>query len=122
MHRVDATEIIGIEHILPAGLVLHRGADLRLQHVEHRIQHMQQRDPHARAGGIKLAAQRIIHQAAKNRAGLGLHTFQNAVQLQPRADQRPAMIGHIWLVELRHSRARQGVQSIPSSVGYQVYI
>jgi hypothetical protein len=122
MHRVDAAEIIGIEHILPARLMLHRSADLRLQHVEHGIEHMQQGNPHARAGGIELTAQRIIHQAAQHWTRLSLHAFQNTVQLQPRPDQRPAMIGHLGLVKLGHSRARQGVQSIPSGVGYQVYI
>ena len=122
MHRIDPAEIIGVQHILPARLVLHRGADLRLQQLEHRIQHMQQSDPHARAGGIKLAPQRVIHQATQNRARLGLHAFQHPMQLQPRTDQGPAMIGHFGLVELRHGGARQSVQSIPSRVGYQVYI
>ena len=82
MHGIDPPEIIGIQHILPARPMLGRHPQLVLQQLHHRIQRMEQLHPHPLAAGIQLAPQRLIHQAAQHRPGLGVNPLQHQVQLQ----------------------------------------
>ncbi len=56
MHGVDAAEIIGVQHVLPAGLVLGGQAEFFLQDGQHRVQNMQERDTGALAELVEVAA------------------------------------------------------------------
>jgi hypothetical protein len=44
------------------------------------------------------------------------------VELQARADEGPAVIDHLALVELRHRGAGQGGQRVAGRVGNEMYI
>jgi hypothetical protein len=68
------------------------------------------------AGNVELTAQGIIDQRTQNWPGLRLDGFQNPVQLQARADQRPAVIDHTAFVELRHGGAGESRQRVAGRV------
>ncbi len=122
VHGVNAAEVIGVQHVLAARLVLGRQAEFFLQDGKDRVQNMQEGDTRTLAKLVKVATQRIIDQRAEDRARFGLDAFQDAVQLQAGADQAPAMVGDMRVVKLRDRRAGQGGEGVAGGVGNQVDI
>ena len=122
VHRVDAAEIVGVQRVLPArargGLL----ADIVLQQVHHRIEHVHHRDIQPPAGGLQLAAQRPIDQGGQHRPRLVLDTLEHAMQLEAGPDQAPAMIDDVRMLELHRGGSGDGVQRLAGGVGDQVQI
>ena len=97
-------------------------ADMLLQHVQHRLQHVQHGHAEPQARGFQVVAQRLVDHGGQHGAGFGLDPFQHAVQLEAGPDQAPAVIHDRGVLELRDGRAGDAVQRLPGRVGYQVQV
>ena len=122
VHGVDAAEVIGIEHVLPARTRLRLRADMLLQESEHRVEHVDDRHAEPMAGLFQIVAQGLVDDGGQHRAGVGLDAFQHAMQLEAGPDQAPAMVLDTDSFELGHRRAGDAVESLAGRVRDQMQV
>ncbi len=105
VHGVDALEIVGIEHVLPTGPGGRLFADIVLEQVQDRIEHIDHRYAQSLTGAVQIRPQRTIHKGFQHGAGLRLDAFQYAMELKARSDQTPAMIDDLHMLKLHSGGA-----------------
>ena len=122
VHGVDAAEVVGVQHVLRRALLLGLRAELGLQQVHHLVEHREAGHAEPLAALLQRVAQAAVHQGEQHRPRFVPQSFQHAVQLEPGADQAPAVRRDVLVLEARQGRARHGVQRLAGAVGDEVQV
>ncbi len=116
-HRVDALEILGIEHMLPSGLAAALDPEIAGEGPHHRVEHGDARHAEAAAALLESAAQRIVHDGEHDDAGMLRDAGEHLVDMADRAHERPMMLMRLDALELGDAGARDAVDRLARRVG-----
>ena len=120
VQRVDAAEIVGVEHVLGADAAGRARAEIGLEGGKHRVEHRDARNAEAAAALLQHGGERHVDQRVEHDAGRVLDLPQRPVDLRLRADQRVDVLDRMRVLVLRRGGARDVDQRLAGRVGDQV--
>ena len=104
VERLDAPEIVGVEHMLAADRRRRRRAEIGFEHLQDRLQRRHAGDVEPLAGLLELLGQLAVDQGVEHDAGRRLDLLQHPVELAPAAHERVEVLDRPHLRVLHRGR------------------
>ena len=120
VQRVDAAEIVGVEHVLSGDCRRLRCAEIALEHLHDRLQDVQARNLQLAAAALQLLRQLLIDNRIEDDAGRLLDLLQHPLQLSGRAHERMHVLDRTELRILNGRGLGDGRQRLACRVGNEM--
>jgi hypothetical protein len=122
VERLDAAEILRVQHMLGADPARGAGAQIGLERTQHRIENRNVGDAQPAAARFQRLGKRFVNQRVKDDAGGLLDFAQRPFYLCCRADQRVNMLDRMSVLVLDCGRPADVDQRFTCRIGYQVEV